>query len=211
MRLFGRILPFVVTLTLAWPVTGQVRRKDEKPAPKIQMAGDHKEEKKVQRKGIVITSTSGEWDKVADEAGQIYVSRGYQGVVPGVRDSSAVPSKTIKPGEPRSVRPVLEWVGFQPFSTYSRVFLQLRGDFRFTVTKPKPERIVIKLAGTDISSTNDQRFLNTREFPTTIDRITIEQSGIEVDSHTVVSIFLKKPVGYLYRQEGDYIFIDVGL
>jgi len=181
-----------------------------KTVPKIEMAGDEKKDEKVKKTGIVITTTSGEWDKVADEAGQIYVSRGYKGVVPGVRDESVVPAKKHDPEVPPAERPVLSWIGFQPFATYSRVFLQLTGDFKFTVTKPKPERIEVRIPGTDISTPNDVRHLDTRQFPTTVKNIVISRIG-EEGADAVVSIYLKKPVGYLYRQEGEYIFVDIGL
>ncbi|NOZ02741.1 MAG: hypothetical protein GXP54_12755 [Deltaproteobacteria bacterium] len=210
MRLLGMLFSLSFVVAVAVPAWSQVRD-ERKVAPRIQMMGEKKEENAKKRTGIVITSNSSEWDKVADEAGQIYVSRGYKGVVPGVRDTSAVSVKNAKPDQAQPTRPVLEWVGFQPFATYSRVFLQLKGPIRFNVTKPKPDRIVLKLPGTDISTANDQRFLNTSEFPTAVNRVTIQQTGEGEARQTIVSIFLKKPVGYLYRHEGDYIFVDVGL
>jgi len=207
MRLFG--LMGFLALVVAFPVRAQVHKEHMTP-PKIEVVGDKKDDES-QRTGVVITATSGEWDKVADEAGQIYLSRGYKGVVPGVRDSSAVPAKAVGAEEGRLDKPVLEWVGFQPFSTYSRVFLQLKGDFRFNVTKPKPDRIELRLPNTVLSTENDLRFLNTREFPTAVDRVMIDWIEKSGTGYAVVTIYLKKPVGYLYRQEGDYIFVDIGL
>lgn len=155
--------------------------------------------------GDVGTAPGRELEKYADEAGQIYVTRGYKGVVPGVRDEPAVPSK-LKTKEVDTV--VVQWVGFQPFTTYSRVFIQVEGRYAFTVTKPKPLEIEVRIPDAVVSSSNDLRHLVTRAFPTAVDRVLIEAPHEGLDA-VVVRIVLKRPVAYLYRSEGKYIFIDL--
>jgi hypothetical protein len=177
----------------------------EAPPPVIQDASKKKDEPP--KSGTILTGVSGEHEQTADEGGQIYVTRGYKGVVPGVREESAVPAKATKKDEAAIVRPMIEWIGFQPFATYSRVFIQVEGRFTFTVVRPKPDQIDVRIPGAEMSSANDLRQLITRAFPTAIDEIT---TAIQADMNSVVvSIKLKKPVGYLYRSEAKYIFVDV--
>ena len=159
--------------------------------------------------GVVLTPPPPGQEKIADEGGQIYVSRGYKGVVPGVRDTAAMPSKADGAKDvPASGRPAVEWVGFQPFATYSRVFIQVAGKYTFTVNKVKPDRIEVRLPGADVASYNDMRHLVTREFPTAIDTIKVEAAQPGTDA-VVVTISLKQPVGYLYRTDDKYLFVDV--
>ena len=194
---------------LAAVALAQSPSRTETPPPRIEVSGESKKEAETAPKaGTIILKSSGEWDRVADEAGQLYLSRGYKGVVPGVRDEPAVPSKARKAAAGSAPQaPVLNWVGFQPFATYSRVFLQVAGTFSFTVTKPRSDLIEVLLPGARAATPNDQRHLVTREFPTVVDRVLIE----ERDGSTVVRIVLKGPAGYLYRQEGAYLFVDVSL
>lgn len=159
--------------------------------------------------GVALTPPPPGQEKIADEGGQIYVNRGYKGVVPGVRDTAAMPSKSDGAQDiPASGRPAVEWVGFQPFATYSRVFIQVAGKYTFTVNKVKPDRIEVRLPGADVASFNDMRQLVTREFPTAIESISIEAAQGGSDA-VVVTISLKQPVGYLYRTDEKYLFVDV--
>jgi len=173
-------------------------------APVVQGGGVAKPEEQP-KAGTIITTEPGEGEKVADEGGQIYVSRGYKGVVPGVRDSSPVPAKAA----PAGPAPRVQWIGFQPFATYSRVFVQVEGEYKFTVVRAGPELIELRVPNATLSTQNDARQLVTRMFPTAIDEVTVAPP---TDSEgVVVKIRLKKPVGYLYRSEGKYIFVDVEL
>ncbi len=194
-------------LSLSAGALAQHRGAEEAPPPRIEMSGEAKQEgQEAPKAGSIIMKTSGEWDRVADEAGQVYVSRGYKGVVPGVRDEPPVSPKATGPGPAGAEAPLLRWVGFQPFATYSRVFLQVAGRFSYTVTKPEPRIIEVALPGVRAATPNDERHLVTREFPTAVDRILIE----ERNGQTVIRIVLKAPAGYLYRQEGIYLFVDIG-
>ncbi len=193
-------------LAVAAVASAQERGQEEAPPPRIEMSGETKGEVEPPPKaGSIIMKSSGEWDRFADEAGQVYVSRGYRGVVPGVRDEPAVPSKVKGAGATGPAAPVLQWVGFQPFATYSRVFLQVTGNYSYTVTKPAPDVIEVALPGARAATPNDERHLVTREFPTAVDRVLVE----ERDGTTVIRVVLKAPTAYLYRQEGAYLFVDV--
>jgi hypothetical protein len=197
-RLLGSI---VVTL-----VTASVLAQET--APRVDPADGEKKVAPPPKAGAIITQVSSDQEKVADEAGQIYVTRGYKGVVPGVRDESAVPAKM---GTKDDTGPAMvEWVGFQPFTTYSRVFIQVSGKYSFSVTKPKGGRIEVRLPNAGVSTSTDLWELVTRWFPTAVDRITVTPPAGK-ETATVVSIYLKKAVGYLYRQEGKYLFVDVEL
>jgi len=142
---------------------------------------------------------------IADEAGKIYIERGYKGIVPGLRDKPLVESKAKQlKGDGQ---PVLEWVGFQPFEQYSRVFLKVSGRFTFTVSKPSANKIVVTIPSCKVQTPNDERFLITRAFPTQVDSIFTHQS----EEGTTVEIFLKRNTTYLYKQEGEYVFVDISL
>ena len=207
MRLLGLAAVAATVLASGHEAIAQSKGDEAPPPPKIEFAGQSRMEKK-DKAGTVVMKSSNEWDKVADEAGRIYKSRGYKGVVPGVRDVPEVPSK--KKQAAQASQPLVEWVGFQPFSTYSRVFIQVTNDFQFSVTKPRSRTIRVEIPGAKLSSYNDQHYLDTRAFPSAVKRVMIE--GKEGDNPSVVVwIQLKKPVGYLYRREGNYIFVDVGL
>ncbi len=153
--------------------------------------------------GTLISSPFTDQEKVADEGGQIYVTRGYKGVVPGVRDASSVPSKANPEAAARPA--VVEWVGFQPFATYSRVFIQVDGRFGFTASKPKPDEIEVRIPDAVVATRNDLFDLPTGSFPTAVSLVSsvVDASGV------VVHIHLKRPTGYLYRSEGRYIFVDI--
>jgi len=164
--------------------------------------------KATDKTGVVVLAPVEDGQAVVEEDGSLYRARGYKGVVPGIRDQAEVPAKRPENEAFAATRAILEWVGFQPFPAFSRVFIQMSGRFTFSVTRPQAQRIEVRLPNTDLSTPNDGRHLITRDFPTAVDRIDI---GADPDGTLVVGITLKKPVGYLYRQEGRYIFVDTEL
>lgn len=191
----------IVALLFVFSLTRAQERPKETPPPKIEVAGEKKaEEARKPKEGSIVLMTGGEWERTVDEDGQVYLSRGYKGVVPGVRDEP--PNKPKESGVP-----ALLWVGFQPFPSYSRVFLRLEGDVSFSVVKSDSKTIEVRLSGVQVATPNDQRHLVTREFPTAIDSIFVEAKARE----TIVRIVLKAPTAYLYRLEGQYLFVDVSL
>lgn len=178
------------------------------PAPHI--SGEEPQEPAPPRSGQIVVVPPEAYQRVADEAGEIYTSRGYKGVVPGIRDESDVAAKKQDAPVLPDARPVVEWVGFQPFPSYSRVFIQVTGNFTFAATRPDANRIEVRVFGADVSTTNDLHELITRNFPTAVDRVTVSTSTADQGS-VVVNVHLKAAVGYLYRQDGPYIFIDIEL
>ena len=153
-----------------------------------------------------VPAKKGSTVNLVDEQGKVYVKRHYKGVVPGIKDVSDVPSKQ----HPAKVdHPVVEWVGFQPFKDYSRVFVQVLGKFVFTVTKADKQKIEITIPRATVDTPNDARELVTFKFPTQVNMIKTSVIQDDSGSSVVVRILLKKDVGYLFRQEGKYIFVDV--
>jgi len=199
-----RTLP-VVLLAALWAPAALAEA--DKPLPITEAPATQAPPAKKAKTGVVVLAPSEDGFQVADEGGQIYTARGYRGVVPGVRDQSDVPAKRPENEAFAATRAIVEWIGFQPFPTCSRVFVQLSGRFTFAVTRPKPDRIEVRVPGADISTPNDARHLITRDFPTAVDQVEI--STDKADGAVVIAIALKRPVGYLYRQEGRYVFIDI--
>ncbi len=181
-----------------------------RPAPAPDSSAGRAQAAPEPKTGVVVVVPPEAYQRVADEAGEIYTSRGYKGVVPGIRNESDVPSKKLDAAVDHESRAIVEWIGFQPFPTYSRVFIQLTGDFTFSVTRPDTDRIEVRIPSADISTANDLHELVTRNFPTAVDRVTVATSPAD-DGSMVVNVFLKVPVGYLYRQDGAYIFVDIEL
>lgn len=177
-------------------------------APTILGKDDEVPNSESAKTGVVMLAPNEGQPFMADEAGEIYSKRDYKGVVPGIRDQSGIPSKTPEAEALSATDAVVDWIGFQPFPTYSRVFIQVSGRFSFAVTRPVQNRIVVSIPGARISTSNDLHNLVTRWFPTVVDQVSVRQ--VEGDEPGVmVDIDLKKSAGYLYRQEGRYIFVDV--
>lgn len=141
-----------------------------------------------------------------DENGRIHTKQHYKGVVPGINDVPAVPSKMK---HKKITRPLVEWVGFQAFKDYSRVFVQVLGNFTFTVTKTDKLKIDITIPNAKVDTPNDARELVTFKFPTKVNMIKTSEVNTDSGTSVVIHIMLKKDVGYLFRQEGKYIFVDV--
>ncbi len=163
--------------------------------------------------GEVILAPSEGQVFTVDEDGKIYQKRGYKGVVPGVRENADFPAKPAAPIDlDLEVPIVVNWVGFQPFDAFSRVFIQVSGEFEFSVTRPSPTKVEVSIPAASPGSENDLNGLITRWFPTAIDRIEVKQMPVADPSEEggmIVTIHLKKSVGYLYRRDRNYIFVDV--
>lgn len=134
-----------------------------------------------------------------DEQGKIYRELRYHGIIPSIRDSL-----TGKPPQP-SGRSKITWVGFQQKQFYSRVFIQTNQLSRFTLHKPDPRHIVVTFERARIPRRNTLRPIITGEFSTSVEQIRARRRG----GRAQVIITLSKPVGYLYKQQGNYVFIDV--
>ncbi len=142
-------------------------------------------------------------EQVVDPQGEIYRDRPYSGIIPQHRDS--LHDKMT--GKVRQRGPVeLTWVGFQQKALFSRIFVQTDRLPTYTIFKPDPLHIVVELSGVRTRTRQERRPMLTHEFKTQIDNIDVrELKGNEIR----IVISLKQPVGYLYKQEGNYIFIDV--
>jgi CYTH domain-containing protein len=141
-----------------------------------------------------------------DEEGKIYRDRQYRGVVPGIKNIPDIELKKAKPS-----KDTIMWIGFQPFKLFSRVFVQLYGKPAFLIKKDGEKKIAVEFPETDINLTNDAREIITSEFSTSVEKITVKIKKVKKESKAVVTIFLKKPSGYLYKQDGEYIFVDIEL
>ncbi len=142
-------------------------------------------------------------ETVIDDEGKIYQTRHYGGVIPHVRDT-LYDKKTSKPRRRGLVR--VTWLGFQQKALFSRVFIQTDRLPTYTIFKPDPTHIVVELPTARLRTPQEGRDVITHEFNTSIDHIVAKRvKGRGV--HVVIT--LKEPVGYLYKQDGAYIFVDV--
>lgn len=136
-----------------------------------------------------------------DERGKIYKELRYHGIIPTIRDFLG----KKRPKTSKKTRPKITWVGFQQKQFYSRIFVQTNRLSRFTLHKPDPRHIVVTFEGANIHRRNTTRPIITSEFSTSVEKIRARRKG----RHSQVIITLSKPVGYLYKQQGNYVFIDV--
>ena len=134
-----------------------------------------------------------------DEAGKLYRERRYHGIIPNVRDRHGRPPKKA----PKSTK--VTWVGFQQKQLFSRVFIQTNRLSRFTLHKPDPRHIVVTIDSARIPRQNERRDVITSEFRSSVERIRARRHR----GNAEVVITLSRSVGYLYKQEGNYVFIDV--
>jgi len=141
-------------------------------------------------------------DVFVDERGKIYEELRYHGIIPEIRDHFRRSKRKSKKARGKSR---VTWVGFQPKRFYSRVFIQTTKLHRFVLHKPNPKQIVVKIEGASIPSRQTLRPVLTGAFSSSIEKIQARRrrGGAEI------TITLRKPVGYLYKQQGDYIFVDV--
>jgi hypothetical protein len=138
-------------------------------------------------------------DVFVDERGKIYKELRYHGIIPELRDHF------LKTRKRKKKKQAVTWVGFQPKRFYSRIFIQVRGLSRFVLHKPDPRTIVVKIDGAAIPSRQTLRSILTGAFSSSVQEVKARRrrGGAEV------TITLRKPVGYLYKQEGNYIYVDV--
>jgi hypothetical protein len=155
--------------------------------------GPAKKKRKVIRDGEYV-------EVYVDEQGKIYRERRYKGVIPKIRDHLG------KKAPPRNTRFThITWVGFQQRQLFSRVFVQTNRLTHFTLHKPDPLHIVVTFDNARVPRRNDRRIINTSAFRSVVKKIQATRRG----KQTRVTITLRKRAGYLYKQEGNYVFIDV--
>ena len=151
-----------------------------------------------------------------DESGNIYRELRYHGIIPDIRDrlGGAEPVQKAKKAKKRAKKRAktrkkkstqINWIGFQQKQFYSRVFIQTDHLSRFRTYFPDSKHIVVAFERGHIPRINDRREIITNQFNTSIDKITTRRKGKGAE----VIISLRKPAGYLYKQKGNYVFIDV--
>lgn len=134
-----------------------------------------------------------------DERGKIYRELRYHGIIPSIRDHFGK-----KPRKARGTSKIT-WVGFQQKRFYSRVFIQTSKLSRFTLHKPDKRHIVVTFERARIPRSNTLRPVITSQFNSAVERVKARRKGAKAQ----VVITLRKPAGYLYKQQGNYVFIDV--
>ncbi|NOZ86913.1 MAG: AMIN domain-containing protein [Deltaproteobacteria bacterium] len=109
-----------------------------------------------------------------------------------------------KGGEPYKGSKVLEWVGFEQLSQYSRVFIRTSENPEYRVTVPDDTTVVVELPNTNIDKKNNLRFLDTSAFDSVVDMITpFQESG-----RVAVEIKLRTSSRYRDFREGKFVVID---
>jgi hypothetical protein len=180
-----------------WP------REELETPPPLRMPGERAEPRRPGEQKYKYWEEEGVSETVVDETGAIYRRRTYGGVIPNVRDSLR-DKKTSKVHQRGPLE--ITWVGFQQKALFSRVFVQTDRLPTYTIFKPDPLHIVVEFPTARLRTVQEDRVILTHEFNTKIDQIDakpLKGRGI----HVVIT--LKEPMGYLYKQEGDYVFIDV--
>ncbi|MCB9729457.1 MAG: hypothetical protein H6744_08855 [Deltaproteobacteria bacterium] len=152
-----------------------------------------------ERRGYEIVD-EGKVEMIVDPAGQIYVDRRYQGVIPGIR-SSVDPRRDKR----MSSSDIVLWAGFQPMTAVSRVFWVMSNAApRFEVTRLGPTQIEVFFPGARVLHRNEIRPMYTSHFPTPVDLI----DGFRVRGGVRYIIKLKRPANYLYRFEAPFLYLD---
>jgi hypothetical protein len=169
-------------------------------APEISFGSDGK----LDEKPIFMEGSIG--NQAVDDDGKIYDERQYGGIVPDRRDRFEAGPKA---GVPTGGVPNITWVGFQQRTLFSRVFLQTDLPTTYRVYKPDPMHIYIELDTAKLQLRNDQRELVTVVFDSAVDRIQSKEIRSKSFKGTRIIVTLDRPAGYLYKQEGDYVFIDI--
>jgi hypothetical protein len=145
-------------------------------------------------------------NQAVDDEGRIYDERQYGGIVPDRRDRFEAGPKA---GVPQDKTPRITWVGFQQRILFSRIFIQTDQSTGYRVYKPDPLHIYIELDGAELQTRNDQRELVTVVFDSPVDRVQSREIKSKSFKGTRILVTLDRPAGYLYKQEGDYVFIDI--
>lgn len=143
---------------------------------------------------------------VVDEDGEIYEKRHYGGIIPEIKDRFIAGLKAGKPGGNAAA---LTWVGFQQRSLFSRVFIQTDRVTAYTIYKPDPLHILVDFPGAGVPVDNDKRRLDTSRFDSAVDGVEARVIRGKGGRTARVIITLDSPSGYLYKQEGNYVFIDI--
>lgn len=135
-----------------------------------------------------------------DDEGLLYRQRYYQGIIPSIRDYMGT-----KPPKKDTKHTNITWIGFQQKELYSRIFIQTNRPSHFTLSKPNATTIIVSFDNTRIPRSNERRPLITGAFQTRVLDIRphVRRGRAEIE------IRLMADAGYLYKQNGSYVFIDI--
>jgi hypothetical protein len=135
-----------------------------------------------------------------DDDNSLYVERPYQGIIPRVRDTLEVLRA------PQGAANTIMWVGYQHRRLFSRIFVQTTHMPVFTVLQKNAKHIVILFDRAEFRDDNSRREIMTGNFNTRVARIVPKDMG---KGRAEIHIFLKESGSFLYRQEGNYLYLDV--
>ena len=141
-----------------------------------------------------------------DVEGHIYQRRTYQGVVPRMNDKAAFSDQVKKRVQAQSGTKIM-WIGFQQMLAASRVFIQTDRVVKYSLYKPNPKTIIVEFPRAQVPLKNNQRELMTGNFNTPVEMVRIVEN--KKTRQTRIVINLKRPVGYIYRQDGPYVYVDI--
>ncbi|MFT6397776.1 MAG: hypothetical protein ACJAYU_002531 [Bradymonadia bacterium] len=140
----------------------------------------------------------------AAERGWLFGSDIYRGVTPNEVDTLPHIASSQLRGE--NGDNTLTWVGFQPFDTFTRVFLQTGRPAQYQVSEsPDGLTITIRLRDTRVDFSNFYRWIDASHFGRPVNMIDTARSG---DGVTEVTIDLSRYAEYSVVADGGYLFID---
>ena len=134
----------------------------------------------------------------------VYGSEIYRGVTPNEVDS--LPH--IAGSQARGVlgENTLTWVGFQPFDTHTRVFLQTGRPAQYQIHEsPDGLTVTIRLRDTRVDFSNFRRWIDASYFGRPVHMIDTARAE---DNVTEVTIDLSRYAAYAVSSEAGYLFID---
>lgn len=133
----------------------------------------------------------------------------YRGIIPHLRDSLPHIERYQRAGTDVSQPNRVTWIGFQPFETYTRVFLQLARTPSYRVEETATEDgqlIEVFLDNTRLPLSNFQRFIDASYFERSVDIIDAEP--LEGGRVRVVIFRHQTEAPYEVEVEGNYLYID---
>jgi hypothetical protein len=135
-----------------------------------------------------------------DDDNQLYSNRPYQGIIPRLRDELEVLRAPKEGGN------VIMWVGYQHRKLFSRVFVQTSHMPVFTVQQRTPTHLVITFDKASFRDSNARREIFTGDFNTRVTRVVPQLVGKD---KAEVHVYLRDAGSFLYRQEQNYLYLDV--
>jgi len=141
-----------------------------------------------------------------DVEGRIYQRRTYQGVVPRMNENAPFSEQVQKHVKSQTGTKIL-WVGFQQMLAASRVFIKTDRVVKYSLYKPNPKTIIVEFPRAVVPLKNNQRELMTGSFNTPVEMVRVIENKKSRTSRIVIN--LKRPVGYIYRQDGPYVYVDI--